>query len=340
MKMYFGKFTVLSFMILLVFGCSKKDDVKPEDKDVLALEGQWKFEKLDFLDNAIVWNPDVEFNASSSFGYAPVMFTGMQGFDFLTKKVAGDLGNKFNFISEGDYNQDDTKEYWYWNYTSDKKSFEITQINPQMPPFNFAFKNISDVRMSNAGQKIVFKASLNSRKIGGGLAEMTTVPVEVTIEKGTPDADVEMFVNGQPFVMPQPLTTSEKLLNKHWKLKPGSEIYDPGLTDQDPEKEYLKVVALNLTIEDTLYYRYSFPMGIVSAKYLIQDAIDEDILKTKHGGTYGAPEQIISWKVENIDLSAKELKLKEVESGDVRTFVLTDNINTDVDKSEYTIVEN
>lgn len=334
-------FSRFVLVLLLLAGCSKdKDQVKKPDEDVLKIEGRWKFEKLDFLDESVAWDPQVDFNTGNSFGYAPLMFGGMQGFEFGTRKVKGDLGNKFNFINEGDHNQDEASEYWYWNYTDDHKGFEIKQINSQMPPFDFSVMSISDITVSNSGAQMVLRASLNSRKPGGALTDMVKVPVQITLIKGTPDAEVQLFIKAQPFEMPKPMTTREKLMNTHWKLKPGSEVYDPGFSDQDPEKEYLKLVALSLKENDMLDYRYSFPMGIVSVKSLIQDALDKDTLRVKQGGSYGAPEQIISWKIESIDKAAKAMKLKEAVTGEVRAFVLIDDINdnNEVKKTDYEII--
>lgn len=329
--------------LLLLTSCSKDDDpVVPEPpvEEGLELEGDWTFEKLDFLDESIVWDPAIDFSVDAAFGYAPYMFAGTQGFEFGTKKVAGDRGQKFIIINDGDRG-DESTDYWYWNYTEDKQSFEIGQINPAMPPYNFSIMDISDIRESENKDKIVFKAGLNSRKVGGGFTDIEKVPVEITMTRGLQaDSEVEMSVKGQPFEMPRPQTVADKLLGKSWKLLPGSEVYDPGFEDQDPALEYMKVVALQLTENDTLNYRYSFPMGIVSTKQYVQDALDENILKTLQGGGSfgGGEEQIISWKIESIDTGEGELKLMETESEVVRTFVLIDDIEIDVDKDEYEII--
>lgn len=339
MRAYNTLFAGLAVAFLLFTGCSK-DNPETPDPNILKLEGQWKFEKLDFQDESVKWDPETDFTTAASFGYAPLMFEGMQGFDFTTQKTKDNAGNKFDFVSEGSYNQDPSKEYWYWNYTDNNKGFEIRQINPQSPPFNFSVMNITNIRISNNGQSLVFKASLNSRKPGGAMTDIIQVPVEITLSKGTPTTEVKMFIKGADFEMPKPLTNRQKLLNTHWKLAPGSEVYDPGFNDQDPEKEYLKLVAVNLAEDNKLNYRYSYPMGIVSAKSLVQDALDKDTLKVKQGGSFGAAEQIIAWKIESIDKAAKQMKLKEDKSGTVRTFVQVDDINNDVDKTEYTITGN
>lgn len=331
---------LFSFLLLLT-NCSKDEDVTPDPpaEEGLELEGDWTFEKLDFLDESVLWDPAIDFSVDAAFGYAPYMFAGTQGFEFSSKKVADNRGYKFIIINDGDRG-DESKDYWYWNYTEDRQSFEIQQINPAMPPYNFSIMEISDIRESEDKNKIVFKASLNSRKVGGGFTDIEKVPVEITMTRGIQgDSEVGMFIKGQPFEMPQPQTVIDKLLGKSWKLLPGSEVYDPGFEDQDPSLEYMKVVALQLIEDNTLNYRYSFPMGIVSTKQYEQDALDEGILKTLHGGgAFGGDEQIILWEIKSIDPEEGELKLMETESEVIRTFVSIDDIETDVDKDEYEII--
>lgn len=340
-------FSVLSLgLFVMATGCKKKPD--PQPTTTLALEGEWQLESINFTDASLVtWDPAIDFTTANRFGFAPYMWSyiGMKGFSFEEKKVKDDLGSRFVFLYDGNNGEDMSLDYWYWNYLNDKKGFEIEQINPQFPPFNYSIMDISEIKQENDGNRLTFKANMYSRKVGEAMKDIIKVPVEIKIMKAAATAFVNVLIEGESFVAPdepQPTDTSARaqLLNTHWKLKVGSDVYDPGMVDQDSTLEYMKIVALSLQANDTLLYRYSFPMGIVPPKKFKQDALDQNVLKTQMGDGNRSPIQVIEWEIESIDKSgAKELKLKEKKTGTIRTFVLIDDIETGVEKDDYNIIE-
>lgn len=349
------KLTLLFMTFLIVLtGCSSDDNndlpEEPGKDESISLEGTWQFERLDFTDGeTVAWDPEVEFNTGNYFGYAPVMFGGMIGFNFDAHKTEGGEGYIFDFVNDGDYNQNPESVYWYWNYTNKEQTeFEIQQLNPDMPPYNFSIMEITRIVLSDDENSLSFEAKLNSREVGGSLTAVRKVPVKITLTRGisAPQKQVDVFIEGVPFEEPKTLSAADKLIDLHWKLEPGSEVYDPGFSDQDPALEYRKVVALNLTKEEDDYvlrYRYSFPMGIVETKTYQQDPekIDDKLLVTKHGGgSFGGDEQFIEWEIIRMDQEAGKLTLKEKESGEERVFVKIDDIDemTASDKDDYTIV--
>lgn len=335
-----GAAILLCSLLLISCGVSDKGDEPPAEKQSLELEGTWRFKTLNFTDASLVtWDASIDYTTGNYFGYAPAMFEGMTSFDFQTAEVTDGSGKKFNFVDEGDRTEDDTKEYWYWNYTDNGQSFEIKQINPQLPPYDFSVMDITGVVSTDDGNKLSFEARLNTREVGGTIRDIRKVPVEITLERGDPGAPVEIYIEGELFEEPTVLTTTEKLVNTHWKLEPGSDLYSPGFDDMDnPDKAYLKIVALNLADDNTLFYRYAYPMGIVSAKEYVQELVDENKLVVQMGGSYGTPVTLITWQIESIDKAAGKMILKETESSDTRVFILTDDINTDADEADYNIV--
>src|SRR5699024_4771072 len=144
---------------------------EPPSETELALEGQWQFEKLNFLNPEDIALPSAD--AAPALGYAPIMFGGMQGFYFGDDEVEGPMGEGklFDYINEGDYNQDPESKYWFWNYTDDGKGFEIQQLNSSMPPYDFSIMEIEDIKLEEEGDKIVFKAKITTQEIGGGFTD-------------------------------------------------------------------------------------------------------------------------------------------------------------------------
>lgn len=190
---------------LLFVSCSSDDDDNSLSDDVLNLEGEWKFTKMNFLDESVLWDNGLEYTSANIFGYAPYMFeyAEVKGFNFGTVKVQDNSGNvqgdRFDYVLGEDFGQDADEGYWYWNYLNDKESFEIIQVNPSFPPHNYSLKNVSDVELSNNGTRIDFKGYLYSREVGGTMMDIVQTPVEFTLTKGDIDEGVEVFITGIPY---------------------------------------------------------------------------------------------------------------------------------------------
>ncbi len=332
--------TVLCTLLFMGCGVTDKGDDNPELE--LKIEGKWKMEKVNFTDASLVeWDVYTDYTAGNYFAYAPAMYLDMIGFDFQDKALSDNSANKFVFIEVGSHEDVDSNEFWYWNYTEDGKSFEIGQINPQFPPYNFSLTEVNSVVLSDDGNKLEFSAKVNSRVSGGSIRDIVSVPVEFTMTRNTPGDIPEVYFENELFVKPAVLTTEEKLRNTHWKLEPGSDLYSPGMDDADnPEKAHLKIAALNLAENNMLNYRYAYPMGIVPAKEYEQEAVNDKKFVMKLGGNpkFGGEEVLITWFIDKIDLKNDRLILKDSENGDSRTFVLIDDINTQVDENDYNIV--
>ncbi|MCO5248892.1 MAG: hypothetical protein M9887_08095 [Chitinophagales bacterium] len=351
MKNKFLKMMILGALIVSTVSCKKDKNENPIDPppltNELQLEGKWVFESLEFLNTSEVsWKEGLEVNTENTFGYAPVMFSDMMGFDFQTKAIESGKGNKFNFINDGDRNQDETKEYWYWNYLNEKQSFEIGQINSQLPPYDFGIHNIKNIVLNNDGNTIDFDAELTSRVVGGKLTETIETPVHIVIKRGESNNKVNVTIGGTPLEQildefqnnEDNKTNAEKMIGTSWKLSSGSTLYNPGLSDvDDPDQAYLKIIALSLDSDNNLLYRYSYPLGVVAAKTYPQEQtdLDQDIINIRMGDGNRTPYSFIKWKIQAINVESGTIQFEDIETGTVRDFVKIDNINIDFDKEEY-----
>lgn len=194
-------FALVGFLFV---SCSSDDDNTDPSDDTLNVEGLWKFTEMNFLDEDVLWDPELEYSSANTFGYAPYMFEfgEVKGFDFGTQNVEDEegnvLGQRFDYILGGQFGQDPDEAYWYWNYINDKDGFEAIQVNPSFPPHNYSLKDVSDVVVSNDGERMDFKGYLYSRVVGGTMAEIELTPVEFTLVKGDIDEGVDVFVTGIP----------------------------------------------------------------------------------------------------------------------------------------------
>lgn len=193
----------LAFLILA--GCSKKDDNKPEEPEEtkLQIEGEWNLESIDFLSTSIAWDEEVPFAPQNTIGYAPFMLSQVHGYNFRTDKTHNEeLGLKLDVVQGFYTDYDDSQDLWYWNYIDDGESVEMVQVNLEFPPYDFGIHNISKIEETEK-DKIELTAEVQSRKVGGTMMESDLVPVRITLVKETPVPGVDMFLNGEPFELPQ-----------------------------------------------------------------------------------------------------------------------------------------
>lgn len=199
------KITFLGLMIISLLSavsCSRSTDQPEPPEAGLSLEGSWKLTKIDFKGDGVNWNPAVPYNGGTSFGYAPFMLKDMQGYKFGNKKITGDLGFRFDFLYNVNHGENPADETWYWNYLDGGKSFEIMQINPSFPPYNFSITGVKNLKITENGNKIVAEAVVNSRVPGQPITSAIKVPIEFTMERGTPNQDVALYQNGSPYTFP------------------------------------------------------------------------------------------------------------------------------------------
>ncbi len=337
MKNYNLLTLLMTVTLLTLFGCKKDTNVIPSEDDTLKIEGEWQIQKINFLDDEAKWDESLAFTSANYFGYAPAMFGGMMGFDFTTRKESSGKGQVFEFVSDAAFG-DGSTVYWYWNYIDEGKGFEIVQINKALPPYDFSVMNIKNVKLSEDKQELTFNAELNSRRSGKPITDKVIFPVEFTLHRGTLSNLPDIYIQGVKMEEPpgEVKTPIEKITGVTWKLKSGSDLYDPGLTDTDnPDKGYMKVLALELGDDDVLNYRYAYPMGVVSTKQYTQTKLGDEILEVQMGGTFGTPITVYEFLVESVDLTAGTLILKS--DGVIREFTKIEDINADIDKGDYNV---
>ncbi len=207
--------TTAFLALFVVQSCTKDDYPGPEEPvQTLELEGRWTITSVNFLNNAANWKENVPFTSESGLGWAPNMFAKTMGINFQTTTVNNDsgtkLGSKFSFIVGEDLPLSENDTYWYWNYADEQLSFEMKQLITASLPYDFTLHDIREVTIENEGDKVVFKADVNSRKPGEDVAEIIQVPVEVTIVRGVPSVESVILSMGHPFVMPELELTEEE----------------------------------------------------------------------------------------------------------------------------------
>ena len=196
--------------------CSKKNDPVPDPvipEQTLELEGKWAIESVNFLDETAAWDATVDYTSESGAGWAPGTYAHVKGMDFQTTALNNSngqkLGNKYSPIVSEELSIDQ-KNTWYWNYSNDKQSFETKPLPDNSASFDYAFHDISSINLAKDGNKIIFKAKINSRKPGKAINETVQVPVEVTLLRGVPTTEAKIIQKGQTFVMPQVVLTEEE----------------------------------------------------------------------------------------------------------------------------------
>lgn len=197
--------------LMMIFTACNKDNIVPDANDKLYMQGKWKIAKINFTDEAAVWDDAIEYTARNAHNYAPFMFLAMDGIEFQTGDIVVInpedssevyLGNKLQYISKQTdevFHADlfDKDDWWYWNYNEDETGFEIGSINPRVPSPCYAMNVEKDnvTKISNSQLKINTTVQSKNPETG----ENQDLSIEITLERGVPDDIRNVFVLDEPF---------------------------------------------------------------------------------------------------------------------------------------------
>lgn len=211
-KSSFFALLAMSVFVLFMVSCSSDDEDPISTEEGLVLEGTWQLDRMDFLNkDDVKWNTEeIPFSRAAAFGYAPFMFDfgEISGFNFgHADVVVADevVGSRFDYIMGGDFEAPEfnpNTQYWYWNYTNNRKSFEVVQLDGPLPPHDYTLYNVRKIDVSEDGRTITFEADLTSRKVGAERGDNLKTPVAFKINKGNPTKFVDVFIDGEPYVDP------------------------------------------------------------------------------------------------------------------------------------------
>ena len=197
--------------LMMIFTACNKDDIVPDANDKLDMQGTWKIAKINFTDEAAVWDDAIEYTARNAHNYAPFMFLAMDGIEFQTGDIVVInpedssevyLGKKLQYISKQTdevFHTDlfDKDDWWYWNYNEDETGFEIGSINARVPSPCYAMNVEKDnvTKISNSQLKINTTVQSKNPETG----ENQDLSIEITLERGDPDDIRNVFVLDEPF---------------------------------------------------------------------------------------------------------------------------------------------
>ncbi|WP_010254785.1 hypothetical protein [Myroides injenensis] len=238
----------LAILPLISTSCSSDDNSIENPTPVVPenpLIGTWKVETVKFT-------KFVETGIPANDG---CMIEGIVGYNFTKDKT-------FVFITgEGSSFDPTAKKYWEWK--GDEKGFEINQINPSSPPYNFGIKP-TNVKITEVGglYSMTFSAKLANGseadyKLVKGTVDNKTLP-KVTLPNGD-DFSCELFN--------QPKSLKYMLENNTWILEKGQKVFQGNFTDQPSQADRAKsMLAFSFLKDGKSLLKYTFPMGIVGAK--------------------------------------------------------------------------
>lgn len=247
-------FLLLSVVCLSLSGvsCSSDDnsteiiDKPGEEKSILV--GTWQIESIHFT-------KFVESGIPANDG---CMLEGMRGYDFQEDGT-------FNFIVGEDSSFDPSaKKYWEWS--GDEKGFEIKQLNIAMPPYNFGIKPTN----------IVFKGEGENLTMSFQAVLANGSEAEFVLQKGTVNQNQASEVTlrgGETFsceLSNQQTSNKRDLLNSTWYLEKGQKVFVQemnNVNDEVAKEDRAKsILAFSFLNDDKSLFKYTFPMGVISAK--------------------------------------------------------------------------
>lgn len=285
-------FIFLSFLALTftTLSCSSDDNsvidpVKPVvEKDKLV--GDWQVKTIKFT----------KFVEKGIPANDACMVEGIRGYTFSEDRT-------FTFIV-GEGSSFDPKAKKYWEWLGDEKSFEIKQINPSMPPYNFGFKptNITLIQ-----DKDILSMSFSANLSNGSTAEFVLVKGKVN------NIPAKVFLpNGQEFTCD--LFNANKSLKKEleestWILEKGQSVFKANFTDVPSQGDRAKsILAFSFLKDNKSFFRYTFPMGIASAKAdtWVYDENDNTFSTTYIADSFGGND--LRFKVKVTKISDKKME--------------------------------
>lgn len=157
------KLVLLSAIVfgLVFYSCSSDDDNTNEE---VSLVGEWRLTNVDFT-------VMTEGGRPASDACIVELVT---GYEFRAD-------SKFYFIlADSDTPLFDPYEKDYWKWEGDVENFEISQINPMSPPYNFALSP-TDIKVKEENGKSVL--TFHSKMGNGSEADFTLVKEKIDKSK-------------------------------------------------------------------------------------------------------------------------------------------------------------
>lgn len=302
---------VLSLLAIFTLSCSSDDSTPNPPKQQLI--GTWKV-------NTVHFTRFVEAGIPANDG---CMIEGILGYHFKEDGT-------FTFLVDKNSAFDpEAKKYWEWS--GDEKGFEIKQLNPSMPPYDFGFKAL-DVKLDKNSNplSLTFSASLSNGS-----------EAVITISKGAiSDTPPSMTLpGGEPFTcdMAKPSTSlKDELENTTWILESGQEVFKADFESTPTQSDRAKsILLLSLLKDGSSFMKYTFPMGIISAKadtWTIDEK--ENSFSTHYNSdTFGGNDLRFTIYVKKIDELRMEFTFKDDEgTNEPRIFAKHDQLLDTEDK--------
>ncbi|UVD79180.1 hypothetical protein NWE55_13765 [Myroides albus] len=249
---------ILSLFTLSFIGtaCSSDDNsskdteqvVKPDPgKQENLLVGTWQIKTIHFT----------KFVEEGIPASDACMIEGLTGYEFKKDKT-------FVFLA-GENSAFDPSAKKYWEWSANENSFEIKQLNIAMPPYNFGLTTLNlKVEKSGDTHTMSFKAELANGSQADFVLEKTKVDPSIASKITLPNGDV--FSCG---LFSDPVIKKSDLLNSTWILEKGQEVFKQTfdtsieVTQSDRAKS---VLVYSFLQADKSLFKYTFPMGVISAK--------------------------------------------------------------------------
>lgn len=164
------QFILFALCAALVFtSCDKNDTPNNEQEEGLKLSNtKWQLKEINFTSGVKPWEKTIK-SPNELFGWAPFMFSGFAGIEFTDKEYTDDStkksGKVLNYVtvSESEY-KPSSKVFWVWNFQDNGSTFDISQLNKSMPPYDFSLTKATDLKLEKANGKrvLTFTTTLTS----------------------------------------------------------------------------------------------------------------------------------------------------------------------------------
>ncbi|MCA4807015.1 hypothetical protein [Myroides odoratimimus] len=285
--------SILTLLALSFTGisCSSDDNSKVNPiTEKNQLIGEWQLKTIKFT----------KFVESGIPANDACMVEGLRGYSFKEDKT-------FSFIVGKESSFDPSaKKYWEWS--GDEKAFEIKQINPSMPPYNFGFKptNIT-ITKDREILSLSFSANLSNGSSADFLLEKKIVdnqPAKVYMPDGS-EFSCELF---------NKKTIQQELEQSTWVLDKGQVIFKANFTDVPSQGDRAKsILSFSFLKQNKSFIRYTFPMGVASAKAdtWVFDDKDNSFSTTYISDSFGGNDLRFKVKVTKISDTKMEFNFQD-----------------------------